>query len=421
MKMHIRLLLLVILYVPYFVSAQQNNPNDQAQQMLSKTKSNFFIENKGQWPDEVLYMARIGGMNAWITNKGVVYDYYKIIRDYKSEQTIKMDPCEREEFENSHTNTKGQVVEMTLEGANKNAITLPTGMQEGYYNYFIGNDSTKWASFVRLYNEVLIQDIYPGIDIRYYFDNGLVRYDYIAKPGVDLAQINIEINGADSYKINENGELTLKTNLGIITHGKLYAYQKAGSDKTGIACTFTKNNNGTVGVIAKDYNPALALVIDPLIYSTYIGGAADEQGHSIVLDGSENAFITGYTGSGNFPKTTGAYDITQNGGADVFVTKLNASGSALIFSTFIGGGGEELGFSIAIDDVGNSFITGYSYSPDYPTTPGAYDETIPSFPHYHVIVTKLNATGSALFYSTFVGGSFIKLCAASNKRIIKQG
>jgi len=153
--------------ISLFAQPSENNP--QAQQMLNKASHNFFIENKGQWPKEVRYLTRIGGMNAWITNKGVVYDYYQITRDYKIKETMQMPRQEKEEFERQHTSIKGQVVNIELENSNTEPKTAPSGVQQGYYNYFIGNDSTKWASYVRLYNEVLVQDVYAGIDTKVLF------------------------------------------------------------------------------------------------------------------------------------------------------------------------------------------------------------------------------------------------------------
>ena len=404
MKKNYYILILVFFgVVPILVPAQSKAENPQAFQILSKTKSYFFIENKGQWPSEVRYLARIGGMNAWITNSGVVYDYYKIIRDYQPEQTIDLPPNEKDEFERKHTRIKGQVINMVLESANIEAKSLPSGKHEGYFNYFIGNDTSKWESFVSLYSEVFLQDIYPGIDIHYYFENGLIRYDYIAKPGADIAQINFKINGSGNYGINENGELTLKTNLGKITHGKLFAYQNDGNKKTKIGCSFIKTRNGLISVFAENYNPALALVIDPLIYSTFIGGSESDAGYAIANDGSGNAIVAGTTSSVNYPATTGAYDISQNTNYDGFVTKLNSSGSSLIYSTFIGGNSEDRFNSMVVDGYGNTFMTGYTSSTNYPTSTGAF-ETSYNGGLDDAFVTSLNATGSDLLYSTFIGG-----------------
>jgi hypothetical protein len=144
-------------------------------------------------------------------------------------------------------------------------------------------------------------------------------------------------------------------------------------------------------------------VIDPLVYSTYIGGSSEEVGHGIAVDGSGNAYVTGVTGSTNYPVTPGAFQRTNGGGADVFVTKLNATGTALVYSTYIGGSGNDEGYAIAVDGSGNAYVTGVTDSPNYDVTPGAFQTT--NGGNGDVFVTKLNATGTALVYSTYIGGS----------------
>jgi hypothetical protein len=406
MKKIIIISLVLICQFPLIIVGQNTSENPEAQRLLDKSKANFFIENKGQWPKEVRYLASIGGMNAWITNSGVVYDYYQITGNFCHDQIRNLPLNQKDEIARENTNIKGNVVKMILEGANINAESNPRGIQESYYNYFIGNNPTKWASYVKLCNEVLFEDVYPGIDIRYYFDKGLIRYDYIAKPGADISQINLKITGSEGYNINKRGELTLNTSLGDVEHGKLYAYQQLGNIQYEISCSFSKTIDGNVGITAGNYNPALALVIDPLIYSTFIGGGNDDYGLSIAIDGSGNTLISGNTLSTNYPTTTGAYDLNNNGGTqtgDVFVTKLNANGSVLIYSTFIGGNDDDAGSSISIDVNGNAFIAGNTLSTNYPVTSGAYD--VSHNGNNDVFVTKLNATGSALIYSTFIGGS----------------
>jgi PKD repeat protein len=158
--------------------------------------------------------------------------------------------------------------------------------------------------------------------------------------------------------------------------------------------TATKTNYITVSVNSN------ANIGQGLLYSTYLGGNGDESGYSIAADGSGNAYVTGGTGSSNFPTTLGAFDTTYNGG-DIFVTKINADGSALLYTTFLGGGGGETGNGITVDGSGNAYITGATWSNDFPTTPGAYD-TINN--GGDVFVSKLNTDGTALVYSTYLGG-----------------
>jgi hypothetical protein len=140
-----------------------------------------------------------------------------------------------------------------------------------------------------------------------------------------------------------------------------------------------------------------------LVYSTYIGGSANDYGQAIAVDGSGNAYVTGSTTSTNYDVTPGAFQRTNGGGGDVFVTKLNATGTALVYSTYIGGSGDERGYAIAVDGSGNAYVTGWTNSTDYDVTPGAFQTTNEGM--RDVFVTKLNATGTALVYSTYLGGS----------------
>jgi hypothetical protein len=184
---------------------------------------------------------------------------------------------------------------------------------------------------------------------------------------------------------------------------ELKTYQER--DKKVIKSEFIKRGDKW-GISLASYDKTQALIIDPLVYSTYIGGidGCGEEGSGIVVDGSGNAYVTGYTWATNYDVTVGAFQITYGGGStDAFVTKLNASGSGLVYSTYIGGSGEDRGLGIAVDGSGNAYVTGITWSTDYDVTTGAFQTT--NGGNYDVIVTKLNASGSGLVYSTYIGGS----------------
>ena len=403
MKTSKKVISFLLCIVPFLAISQQTDIKPDAQQILNKSNRNFFIENKGQWPKEVKYLARLSGMNAWITDAGVLYDYYQIYNNNKSDLKQNLPQNKKTDIENKFNRIKGQVVSINTEGLNKNAKAIPSGQFNGYFNYFIGNDAGNWASFVHLFNEVLVQDVYPGISIRYYFDKGLIRYDYIVKPGADLTQINLNILGSDGYNINNKGELTLETSVGKIFHGKLYAYQQFGNTNKEVSCSFIKNRNGSIGINTENYNHALALVIDPLIYSTFIGGFDNEKAASIAVDINDFAYITGYTESTDYPTVLGSYDVSHNGYKDIFITKLSTTGSGLEYSTFMGGSGTESATQIAVDTNGNAYLTGYTESSNFPTTSLAYEVTNKG--GSDVFVTILNSSGGTLDYSTYIGGS----------------
>ena len=390
-------LLFLILTIPIFAG------NEQIQDQLNRANKNFFIENKGQWPSEVKYLAKVGGMNAWITNSGVVYDYFRIAKNYNESETLKMTRHKKEEFEKKNTSIKGHAVKMQLVDVNASSVQQGNNKQKSYYNYFIGNDKSKWASYVPLYGDVEQDNIYKNINVKYYFDGNSIRYDYIVKPGADLSKLRLKFEGQESVRTNDAGEIVIKTSLGEVTNGKLYSYQTDNGIKTEVNCKFVLNVDGTINLNASSYDKEKDLIIDPLVYSTFIGGSNNDYGRSIAIDAGGNAYITGYTASTNYPTTPGAYDSTYLAGNDAFVTKLNSTGTALVYSTYMGGNDDDSGNSIAVDASGYAYITGYTKSTNYPTTSGAY-QTNGGGSNNDAFVTKLNSTGSALVYSTYIGG-----------------
>ncbi|MBN2088924.1 SBBP repeat-containing protein [candidate division KSB1 bacterium] len=372
------------------------------QNMSGQKNSEFFIENKGQWPTEVKFLSQIGGMNAWITHSGVVYDYYQIICD-NTTANESLNPIKRnKEPKLQNSRIKGHVVRAMLESANVSAVASGKNELEAYYNYFIGDDAGKWASYVKLYREVEIKDIYKGIDIRYYFDNGLVRYDYQVAAGADLSRIQIRLDGADGYQVNRDGELVIRTSLGEVRHGKLYAYQMIKGHQQEIHCRFKEKMDGSLGIHAARYDQNRVIIIDPLVYSTYLGSNQRDQGSGIAIDESGYAYITGSTYSSYYPVSAGAYDRSFGDAPDAFVTKLNSSGSQIIYSTFLGGNSDDWGYDIVIDREGNAYITGTTYSTDFPVSSSAYART--NCGTNDGFVTKLNSAGSGLIYSTYIGG-----------------
>ncbi|MFC2131918.1 SBBP repeat-containing protein, partial [Bacteroidota bacterium] len=382
-----------------------------------RISKNFFIENKGQWAEEVRYLAKIGGMNAWITDEGIIYDFYKVEYDesidYDSLRNA--EPMDWMAKRNEHARRKGHVVKMSF--VNSRKFVKPIKLEseklkvdginklEAYYNYFIGNDSTKWASFVPLYEEVVIQNVYKGIDYRLYFDDGLIRYDVIAKPYADLEQFRIKYDGEDGLAINDSGELVIKTSIGDVVNQKLYAYQ--GNNK--IECKFSIDEENLVSFDIEDYDKSLALTIDPLVWSTFIGGGNDDIVYmfgSMEIDNSGNVIIAGNTKSSDFPTQSGSYELNYKdttGYNDCFITMTNMNGSTLIFSTFLGGSRDDQLFDLAIYE-DSVYVTGGTYSGDFPTSSNAYQKN--NNGGYDGFISKFNNTGSSLLYSTYIGGDY---------------
>jgi hypothetical protein len=379
------------------VFATQPNSNLTAGEALQKTDKQFFIENKGQWHSDVLFLTRMVGLDVWITKYGVNYTFYQIEKNPNAEKAEHLPS----KFENDLEDATLLGHRVLLKLQNHNANPSPQGKikQQGYYNYLIGNDPSKHASNVGLYKEAIVKNVYNGIDLRYYFENGYLRYDFIVQPGADPAQIRFSLEGEDKEYM-KNKTLCYTTRFGEVQMQDLYVYQQG--DKKQVPAKFTKKD-GLWQFQLNNYDKTQALILDPLIYSTYIGGSNYDYVFDVAIDGSGNAYITGYTGSTNYDITPGAFQTTYGGSNDVFVTKLNSTGTGLIYSTYIGGSNSDYGDAIAIDGSGNAYITGWTNSTDYDIIPGAFQTTIGG--SGDVFVTKLNSTGTGLIYSTYIGGN----------------
>ncbi|MEK6282886.1 MAG: SBBP repeat-containing protein [Acidobacteriota bacterium] len=296
------------------------------------------------------------------------------------------------------------VLRIRLMGANKRSEASGEDEQEGKSNYFVGNDPTKWRTNVGHYSRVRYANVYAGIDQLYYGNHGQLEYDFIVAPGADYEQISLQFEGAKPVRIDAaTGELVLKFRDGSeVRQLQPYAYQEVDGQKRGVAARYVRKQKGQIGFALEGYDPLRPLVIDPvLIYSTYLGGSGSDTGNGIAVDSFGNAYVTGETESLNFP-TANAIQSGYGGSFDVFVTKINTAGSARVYSTFLGGGAGDEGNGIAVDSFGNAYITGSTTSNNFPTA-FAIQPTLSG--NRDAFVTKLNAAGSAFFYSTYLGGS----------------
>jgi hypothetical protein len=348
------------------------------------------------------------------------------------------------------------VLRMKLVGANGRANV--TGLEElpGKSNYFIGSDPKKWHTNVPNYVRVKYANVYPGVDLVYYGNQGKLEYDFVVQPGADPHSIELAIKsdeqvvsrqkavGSESnvepglapatvlprqrqrgqdvpatagetpaLRVNGNGDLVVGTEDGEIVFHKPVVYQPAtynerrttnSGGRDLVEGQYVLRGHNRIAFQLAEYDRHRPVVIDPtLAYSTYLGGSdGGDGGYGIAVDASGNACVTGITQSSDFPVSPGALQTAFGGDRDAFVSKLNAVGSALIYSTYLGGTGDDRAFAIALDAAGNAYITGTTHSSNFPTTPGAF-QTTSHF--YDGFVSKLNASGSDLIYSTYLGGS----------------
>ncbi len=383
-------------------SALSQTPS-QANSALQNTASRMaFVENKGQWDSNVRYLMQMKGMNAWVTNKGITYDFHIVDAEQKNAVKRKSESPLSTKSEDTQR-VRGHVVKMNFERADGKSHAEGRDKLDGYYNYFLGSDQSKWASHVGRYSEVQMDEVYDGIDVRLYIEDNFMRYDLLVEPGADPHKVVVSFEGSDRVQVNDNGELVLTTSVGDIVQQKLLAYQEVNGKQQKVECRFAIAQDNKVKFVLGAYDTQKPLVIDPLVYSTFLGNSSPDQGLDIATMSNGEAFVTGYTESSSYPIISGSYDISYNGFRDVFVTHLNAAGSALIYSTYIGGSDDEYGYGIAVNSSGEAFVVGRTASTNYPTV-SAYDAIFNGGAE-DAFITKLNAAGTSLVYSTYLGGS----------------
>jgi beta-propeller repeat-containing protein len=299
---------------------------------------------------------------------------------------------------------RSDVLKLKLMGANLEPQITGEGELPGKSNYLVGNDARQWRTNISNYAKVRYDDIYPGIDMIYYGNGRQLEYDFIVAAGADPSMIRLSVSGARKMRLDERGDLVLSIGGSELRQHKPFIYQEVNGVKKEVAGQYVLCGKQQVAFKVAEYDKSMALVIDPVLsYSTYLGGSSADVARSIAVDRFGKAYVTGQTTSLNFPTKAGTFQTAFGGSQDVFVTKLNETGSALIYSTYLGGLGFESGQGIDIDADGNAYVTGNTTSTNFPTTAGAFQPVFGGGGQ-DAFVTKLNSTGSALVYSTYLGG-----------------
>jgi fibronectin type 3 domain-containing protein len=280
-------------------------------------------------------------------------------------------------------------------------------------NYFYGNDPSGWRTSVPHFNGVVFPNIYDGIDLMVRPDDvGMVKYEFIVGPGADPDDIRMRVDGIEDLEVEEDRLGFVHSDL-LMEERDLITYYLDDPEHQ-VETSFFKMGENIFGFEVLDHDRERALVIDPIVYSTYIGPDGyqdDERGDALVLDPMDNPVITGMTKSSNYPTTPGVYDRDFNGGTfDCTVFKMmptggnpNSTGTSLVFATYLGGSADDVSYDIQFDMIGNIVITGTTRSSNFPTTSGAYDTSHNG--GNDIFVAKFRSDCSDLLYSTFYGGT----------------
>jgi hypothetical protein len=255
---------------------------------------------------------------------------------------------------------------MTLEGADADATAEGSDELEGKANYLVGNDPSRWLTNVPTFARVSYREVYKGVDLIYYGNQRQLEYDFRVAPGADPRAVSLRFDGADKIEVDASGDLLLASGGSVVRQPKPFIYQEAGGARRAVEGGYEVAEGGRVRFRLGEYDASLPLVIDPvLVYSTYLGGSGGDQALHIAVDSSGNAYISGFTVSTNFP-TASPVQAANASFQDAFVTKVNAAGSALVYSTYLGGNGNEQARGLAIDSAGSAYVTGFTNSTNFP-------------------------------------------------------
>ncbi|MDQ1335758.1 MAG: hypothetical protein QG552_2708 [Thermodesulfobacteriota bacterium] len=363
----------------------------------------YFIENKGQMDPRIWFYVKTPGQTLYFTENSIVFDLLR------KQDAAGKDTNKDMSHQPAQIRRERLVFNLAFENAGKGALIEGTGRQDGKINYFVGNDRRQWKTDIATYNGVLYKGIYKGIDLKVFGNGRAIEYEFIVHPGGNPEDILLSYEGIDGLETDSAGELLIKTAFGELRESRPYIYQEIGGEKA-VEGRFeihppagqAQRGKFLYGFQIASYNPSCPLIIDPtLSYSTYLGGSGEDYGLAIAVDGSGCVYITGTTHSSNFP-VLNPYQRAIAGDWDAFITKLSASGDTLVYSTYLGGTGFDRGYGIAVDASGCAYVTGETYSGNFPTK-NPFQLRLAD--NNDAFITKLSESGNDISYSTYLGGT----------------
>ncbi len=385
-----------------------------------------FEANQGQADQQVKFLARGQGYGFYLTaNEAVLALSRPLPRaDRAKMQKIAhwrmlwpfLNAAQRRRLAKMSASLLGtDTLRMKLIGANGQAQVSGSDELPGTTNYFLGNDPARWRTHVPAFAKVHYTGVYPGIDLIYYGNQRRLEYDFVVAPHANPGLVELHFSGAQQLRLDDLGDLHISGSNGEVAFEKPVIYQDEKGQHVPVKGRYVLFANHTVGFKVGKYDHGKALVIDPtLSYSTYLGGSTDDAGTAITVDAAGSIYVVGFTSDADFPVTTGAFQTTNTvNNLVAFVAKLNAAGSALVYSTYLGGTASDSlvsetdAFGIAVDRTGSAYICGETYSNDFPVTTGAFQTQNKGFANdaQNAFISKLSPDGTALSYSTYLGGS----------------
>jgi hypothetical protein len=363
-----------------------------------------FEANTGQTDSRVNYLARGDGYTVFLAGGDAVLKVRASapMENPRIVSALGDDPGTA--AEQSTPGESGAVLRLDLAGAHANPSASGEEPLPGTSNYFQGASPAQWRTHETDYGGVRYRGVYPGIDVLYHANNAFLEYDFDVAPGADPRLIRLKLTGAQRTGVAPDGDLVVNLGAGEVRMHKPVIYQETPRGRSQVDGGYILLADNEAGFRLGRFDRGLPLVIDPtLAFSTYLGGNERELMFGLALDQSDDVYVCGTTYSTDFPTSTGAFQTSYAGNEDAFVSKLSADGSTLIYSTYIGGSGLDVCDMIAVNSLGEAYITGHTSSRDFPTTKGVFQRKHRG--KTNAFVAKLNPTGTALEYCSYLGGA----------------
>jgi hypothetical protein len=404
----LRCVVTTISLVSSLLCAAQTLPAPKALPPVSRqAQANFgklpltFEANQGQTDPQVKFLAHGSGYSVFLTSGQMVLALRPSAVKSGAAAKTSATPAANQKVADA-------VIQINLVGANPNPKVAGEVLQRGKANYFFGKDPKKWQTNVPTFKQVRYTDVYPGIDLVYYGNQSRVEHDFVVAPGADPSQVQFDIKGADHITVAPNGDLILQKGADEVRLQAPIVFQEFQGMHIAVTGQYAVQNSTRVAFALGAYDKTKALVIDPvLVYGTFLGGLANDQAVGITVDSNGSAYVAGSTQSSNFPLAA------QNGpapsGTNVFLAKLDVSGSSLVYADYIGGNSEDYPSAMTMDSSNDVFITGYTYSGDYPMV-NAFQSSSTGGPD--AFITEVAPDGASLLYSTYLGGNSYEIASS---------
>lgn len=365
-----------------------------AQRRLAALSTPMYFEpNVGQTDAQVRFLSRGAGYSVFLTRSGPVFSL--AANPHAPVACRKGRAC-------SQPASPADVVRIAFAGANPDPVAEGVDPQPGKSHYLIGKDRNRWHPNVARFSKVRYRKVYPGIDAVFYGNQKRLEYDFVVAPGADPRQIALDMDGVRSMRIDPAGNLVLSTDGGELLQHKPVVYQQIANRRIAVEGRYVLHSDRQAGFALGKYDTRAPLVIDPMFgFSAYFGGTADDRASSVATDAVGNTYVTGWT---TFDLPTNAYPKPRS---TAFVAKFDADGVP-VFTTYLGGtnanaeSSGDSGASIAVDAGGHAYVAGLACSTDFPVVNAVQPQL---GGHCDAFVAKLASDGSALDYSTYVGGS----------------